>query len=214
MHGLILFGAPTRSVIMKILIAVPTFESIYPETFKSIYGLQKPEDTTVMFDFIKGYDCAVARNTIVDEAIMYGFDYILMVDSDIILPQDTLLKMLDNPTDILLGVYPRKNTYIGQTEIFKLGTKDFVDENNLNISELEALPSRFKIKGGGLGCALICSEVFLKLPNPWFRYVQYDNGSVLSEDNYFCHTAAKAGFNIEVDTTIRCGHLSHEVRYC
>ena len=73
----------------RVLVAIPTFESIKNETFKSIYGLNIPENTEVMFDFVKGYDCAKARNEIAKIALNYGFDYVLMVDSDIILPNDT-----------------------------------------------------------------------------------------------------------------------------
>ena len=191
---------------MKVLVAVPTFENILPETFKSIYGLTIPDGVNVMFDFCKGYDCAKARNEIAKEAVKYGFDYVLMVDSDIILPSNTLQHMLEEPVDICLGVYPRKNTSTGQTEIFKLGYKNFTDENNLNISEIVD-PGRMDIKGGGLGCALIKVSLFKALPNPWFYYMIYPNGDVLSEDNYFCDKASKKGFKIQVDTRVRCGHL-------
>ena len=48
---------------MKILIAVPTFETIYPDTYKSIFDLDKG-DHEVLFEFVRGYDCATARNSI------------------------------------------------------------------------------------------------------------------------------------------------------
>ena len=48
----------------KILIAVPTFENIKPECFKSIYNLINPKDYLLYFDYVKGYDCARARNEI------------------------------------------------------------------------------------------------------------------------------------------------------
>ena len=191
---------------MEVLVAVPTFENILPETFKSIYGLTIPDGVNVMFDFCKGYDCAKARNEIAKEVVKYGFDYVLMVDSDIILPSNTLQCLLENPVDICLGVYPRKNTSTGQTEIFKLGYKNFTDENNLNISEIVD-PGRMDIKGGGLGCALIKVSLFKVLPKPWFYYMIYPNGDVLSEDNYFCDKASMEGFKIQADTRVRCGHL-------
>lgn len=159
-----------------------------------------------MFDYVKGYDCARARNQIAEISLKYGFDYVLMVDSDIILPNDALVKLLEQPVDICLGVYPRKNTTTGQTEIFKLGHKDFVDANNMNLAEITS-PGRMDIKGGGLGCALINTQVFKELPKPWFYYVQYNSGAVLSEDNYFCSQAAKIGKTIQVDTRVICKHL-------
>lgn len=197
---------------MKILIAVPTFETISPETFKSIYGLRHPDDSVVLFDFVKGYDCAKARTEIAREALRDNFDYVLMVDSDIILPPNTLIYLLDPEVDICLGVYPRKNTSTGQTEIFKLGCKDFVDTNNLNISEIDD-PGRIDIKGGGLGCALINTQVFKDLELPWFSYVQYKDGNSLSEDNFFCYRALLEGKLIQADTRVRCGHLIRKFTY-
>ena len=86
---------------MKILIAVPTFETIFPDTFKSIWDLDKGGHE-VAFDFVRGYDCATARNNIAQTAINGNFDYVLMVDNDVVLPRDVLMDMLDDPKDVCL----------------------------------------------------------------------------------------------------------------
>jgi hypothetical protein len=43
---------------MKILIAVPTYENIVPETFKSIYNLEIPDGCDAVFEFVRGYGAA------------------------------------------------------------------------------------------------------------------------------------------------------------
>ena len=48
---------------MRILVAVPTFETVMPETFKSIWDLDRAGHD-VDFMCVKGYDCAKARNQI------------------------------------------------------------------------------------------------------------------------------------------------------
>ena len=188
----------------RILIAVPTFENILPDTFKSIYNLEKTEDMLTDFDFIRGYHCARARNIIADKAINNNYDYVLMVDSDVILPSYTLLKMLDNPKPVCLGCYPRKNTSTGVFEIFKTGQQDFVD--TYSYGEITSLSGKIEIKGGGFGCAMIDVNIFNNLPHPFFKYVEYENGACLSEDCYFCSNAAKAGYKIYADTDVICGH--------
>ena len=190
----------------SILISVPTFESIEPATFKSIYGLFKPVNCTVLFNYIKGYDCARARNLIAKESIQYKFDYVLMVDSDIVLPSSTLAMLLSSQKDIILGWYPRKRTTTGQTELFALGQKDFTDSNNINIKDISG-SDPIEIKGGGMGCALIKTTVFSALEYPWFKYVEYADGAVLSEDNYFCSDASRHGFHIYYHPAVRCGHV-------
>lgn len=189
---------------MRILIAVPTFENILPETFKSIYNLDKIDDMIVDFDFVRGYDCSRARNIIANKAISDNYDYVLMVDSDIILPAHTLTKMLDDPKPICLGCYPRKNTRNGTFEIFKLGQTDY--KNTFNYKEISNLNGKVEVKGGGFGCAMIDVKVFQDLSHPFFKYVEYESGATLSEDLYFCSNARKVGYQIYAETDIICGH--------
>ena len=83
---------------MKILIAVRTFENIQPEVFKAIYELKSEHE--LHFDFMRGYDCAVARNNIGKVVLAYGYDYVLMVDSDTVIPPDALELMLEPQVDV------------------------------------------------------------------------------------------------------------------
>lgn len=191
-----------------ILIAVPTFENICPETFKSIYGLQS-NNYILRFDYVKGYDCAKARNEIVRRAREQKFDYILMVDSDIIVPSDAIKLLMEDPGDIRTAVYPRKNTATGDTEMFKDDDFNYVHRYTFpEINDiLENGENRIKIKGCGLGCVLIKTSIFDALPFPWFKYVTYDNGEVLSEDLYFCSMVNYVGLKVEADLRVRCKHL-------
>ncbi len=192
---------------MRILIAVPTFESIEPEVFKAIYNLKSEHE--LFFDFVKGYDVACARNEIARQAQLGGYDYVLMVDSDTIIPPDTLDLMLDPPADIVLGVCPRKNTKDGKTAIIKYDAPEY--ENSYYYSDLPE--ERTLVKGGGFACALVRTYVFTALDCPWFQYVTNLDGSTLSEDFYFCQLARVFGFKIYVEPKVRCGHLARYYQY-
>ena len=161
----------------KILIAVPTFENIKPECFKSIFGLTNPENYNLFFDYVKGYDCARARNEIAKLALKHNFDYVLMIDSDVSVPKDTAVKLLECESDIALGWYYKKRTKTDQTVIYDFG-KDYTDKN-----------------------------VFRKMPYPYFKYVIYDNDSILSEDLYFCTEARKYGMNIRCNPNVKGNHI-------
>ena len=192
---------------MKILIAVPTFENIQPEVFKAIYELKSEHE--LHFDFIRGYDCAVARNNICKIAIAHNYDYVLMVDSDTIIPSDTLDLMLDPPVDVCLGVCPRKNTKEGKTAMIKLGSDNY--SNNYLYSELPE--ERTRVKGGGFACALIKTSVLSQLDYPWFQYVTNEDYSTFSEDFYFCQHASLYGVDVWMDPRVKCGHLARYYQY-
>lgn len=189
---------------IRILVAVPTFENILPDTFKSIYNLDKTNDMIVDFDFVRGYDCARARNIICNNAINKKYNYILMIDSDIIIPNYTLIKMLDDPKPVCLGCYPRKNTKTGVFEIFKTDQQNYIDTYNYN--EIVGFSGKIEVKGGGFGCAMIDVNILKDLSRPLFKYVEYKNGTCLSEDNYFCSNARSAGYKIYAETDVICGH--------
>lgn len=193
---------------MKILIAVPTFETIQPEVFKAIYDL-RPAGHELHFDFVKGYDCAVARNRIGVLAQDGGYDYVLMVDSDTIIPPDTLELMLDTDVDVCLGVCPRKNTKEGKTAMIKLGGKAYHDSYFYN----ELPNEKTLVKGGGFACALVRSYVFTQIDYPYFQYVTNQDCSTLSEDFYFCQQCRMYDINIWMDPRVKCGHLARYYQY-
>ena len=192
---------------MKILIAVPTFETIQPEVFKAIYDL-KPAGHELDFDFVKGYDCAVARNKIAVAAQGF-YDYVLMVDSDTIVPDDALELMLDTPVDVCLGVCPRKNTDRGETAMIKLEDTGYKD--NWLYSDLPE--EKTIIKGGGFACALVKTSVLTAMDYPYFQYVTNQDCSTFSEDFYFCQNARMFGFDIVMDPRVKCGHLARYYQY-
>mgnify|MGYP002622769248 FL=1 len=193
---------------MKILIAVPTFENIQPEVFKAIYNLD-PCGHEVHFDFVRGYDCAIARNEIGKIAQAGNYDYVLMVDSDTIVPSDALKLMLEPPADVVLGVCPRKNTKEGKTAICKLGAPAYND--NYYYSDLPE--GRTRVKGGGFACALVRTSVFTQMDYPWFQYMTNEDWSTLSEDYYFCANANSYGIEIQVEPRVKCGHLARYYQY-
>lgn len=194
---------------MKILIAVPTFETIEPEVFKAIYDLHAPEGCELEFDFVKGYDCAVARNKIAVIAQNGQYDYVLMVDSDTIIPADTLELMLDSPVDVCLGVCPRKNTKIGETAMIKLGDRTY--KQNWLYEELPEVKT--PVHCGGFACALVKTGVLTALDYPYFQYVINSNCTTFSEDFYFCQNARAYGYDVVMDPRVRCGHLARYYQY-
>lgn len=193
---------------MKILIAVPTYETITPECFKAIYDLRSEHE--LHFDYVTGYDCATARNNIAELALKGDYDYVLMVDSDTIVPEDTLEIMLEDPVEICLGICPRKNTRSGMTAIIK---KDCLNwDDSYRYADLPE--GRFEIKAGGFACALVKVDVFRDVPGPWFRWMVYDDGFVVGEDMYFCQLASAFDrHRIFADARVKCGHLARYFQY-
>lgn len=212
---------------MKILIAVPTFETIYPDTYQSIYDVNT-YGHEVIFRFIRGYDVATARNKIAQTALDLGTDYVLMVDNDVVIPNDILLYMLEDVKDVTLGYYAHRSTdnkYTGSTSVCKLYKPDgdkyfnYPLESEYTATEMKEFikNQEFKIQihGGGMGCAFIKTDVFNRIQYPWYDWVNYadDNRGMLSEDLFFCERCRHKDIPIFTDSRASCGHMFRYIQY-
>ena len=212
---------------MKILIAVPTFETIFPDTYRSIWNLDKCGHE-VVFDSVRGYDVATARNKCAQRALDIGADYLMMVDNDVVLPPDALKMLLEDNEDVVLGYYPHRgddNRYNGRTCICKLRDargKEYYNyplESEYTADEMHGMAdagtTKIVVHGGGMGCALIKTDVFKKASYPWYDWVNYGdaNRGMLSEDLYFCSLCRASRIQIHADVRVGCGHLFRYVQW-
>ncbi len=202
---------------MKILIAVPTYENIEPATFKSIYDLD-PCGHEIDFESVTGYAVDIARNRIVDMALERGYDYVLMVDSDMVLPHDAIYNLTNPLTDICSGVCPRRGTTTGRSELYKLGCRYLNEESNINYALVDRLVDiqnyRIEIGVAGGACMLINTDVFRNIEYPWFKFELFPNRGYTSEDVHFCglvHHTQK--YKIYADMRVQCGHINKVTQY-
>ena len=214
---------------MRILIEVPTYDGrISQATSKSLWTLDRCGHE-VDYKPRQGYGCAMARNRIAADALNAHYDYVLMVDNDIELPTDALMNLLEHDAYVCMGYY--LNRYArGEskyTTLYKPGDTWQMYED----SELAELRSRgeylIRVKGGGMGCCLIRTELFELLPFPWFEWTDdarmvvdardvyecRDSFSSGGEDINFCNLVANHGFVIHADTRVACGHEFREVKW-
>ena len=210
---------------MKVLIAVPTYENIYPDTFKSIYDLDV-SGHDACFEYVRGYDVATARNRSAQKALDLGADFLLFIDNDVVVPHDALKNLYEDAKDVCLGFYAHRgadNVYHGNTNICRLydekGEKYFhypleSEYTGAEMREMrEAGEFKVRIHGGGMGCALIRTDVFRQLKYPWYDWVHYKTGKMLGEDLFFCESCRKNGIKIFTDTRVNCGHMLRHVQF-
>lgn len=212
---------------MKILIAVPTFETIHTVTYTSLWNLDKCGHETPLA-LIEGYDCATARNNIAQHALDINADYVLMVDNDVVLPVNALELLLEDAREVNLGFYAhrdRDNVYRGKTCICKLKDENgneyyhYPLESEYTADEMNAMAAagetKIEVHGGGMGCALIKTDVFRTATYPWFDWVNYGdaNRGMLSEDLFFCAVCRAFGYRIYSDVRVGCGHLMRRVQW-
>lgn len=147
-----------------------------------------------------------ARNESVERLLKQNPDYIFTWDSDNIIPAsvfDRLIAVMeDKKASLVSGLYFEKNKpfYPVLREFHSGG---FWKIENPKLGEI------IPIGACGMGCALIKTEVFRKMPAPWFKF-NYEKWGYkdihLSEDLYFCRSMLKAGMKLFCDTGLISAH--------
>lgn len=194
---------------MNILIGIPSKDQIEIETAISIANLDW-DGHNISYTHSNGagvYGIAQARNNLVQQAIDGGFDKLFMIDSDMVVPEDAIVKLLDPDEPIVIGVARYKNDS-GRAPIFK-GVQD---STGSEAWIWEQIPnSRFTFKSGGVACAMIDVAVFDTIGRPWFVWEERRNGSYVGEDIYFYDKARTAGYIPKADGRVKCGHIGRKI---
>jgi 2-polyprenyl-3-methyl-5-hydroxy-6-metoxy-1,4-benzoquinol methylase len=150
-----------------------------------------------------------ARNELARDALKDGCDYILFIDSDIIMPSGAIDKLIDMNEDIASGLYFAKaKPYLPVARVMK-GDKHFYLED----FEYNKI---MDVAGVGLGLCLIKSDVFRKLTYPYFKFEWKDDENGIyevAEDLYFCDNARAVGYSIKLNTGLLLEHEGIPVDY-
>jgi len=179
----------------SVLIAIPNTGNIRTELVEMLMQLKSEHDFKIMFSNRRPIDDN--RNYIVNEFIKSGFDYLLMIDSDIV-PTSNILDMINSDVDICSGMISINKG----KEIIRLG----LNKAKGGYKQINFKKGLNEVDVTGTGCMLINKRVFKELSQPYFEF-QYENGLLKEgEDFNFCSKAKEKGFKIYYNTNFPCYH--------
>ncbi len=150
------------------------------------------------FLYMHGSHVPVLRNDLVEQ---FEGDWLLFVDSDMIVPEDGLEKLLSHNKPIVGGLCFRKVPPYNPTIYFDHGNENFEWQYKWPEDGL------FECDATGTAFLLVRREVFDKIKKPIFEYTD------ISEDLLFCRKAREAGFKIWIDPTVEVGHIRPKAVY-
>lgn len=156
---------------------------------------KNPLDYKILFK--EGPIIPLNREVIAELAQQMDCTHLLFVDSDMMFPADSAMRLLRHDKDIVGVNYNMRLFPLTSTVKTKPGE-----------TTQEKL---FQCDGVATGFMLIKMEVFKKLKKPWF-HVEIDQrdstGKTLEGHDYrFCRIAREAGFTIWCDPTLEIKHI-------
>lgn len=145
----------------------------------------------------------IQRNKLATDALAWGADYLLWLDTDHTFPADTLGRLLAHGKDFVAANYRRR-------------IPDRVVPASRGLDGELAGPKEGleEVQSVGFGVCLIRREVFESTSKPWFDLELAPDGLTgLGEDYYFCRKAGAAGHSIYVDHALsrEVGHVAETV---
>lgn len=135
-------------------------------------------------------------------------DWLFCLDDDMVIPPNTLQKLLrtlySGPYDVVSAFCLRRGqpydalVYMDDPVLDPTGVRPWVPDDRTGVVE---------IKAGGLGGVLIRRRVFEALEQPYFRVGQVE-AAHFHEDVEFFHRVRAAGFRCAVDLDCPVGHVT------
>lgn len=200
---------------MKVFIHVNTFAGINPFVYSNHIACflhtrkVMPELEMILFTPHRS-SIDRMRNQGAIHAMQLECDYLWFLDDDVLIPPDTLVKLIANKQDICAATVVIRGMpfnlmafqHVTPEEAAK-GKSGYYNEV-VKKGELEGKPVQ-SVDGVGFSCCLIDIDVIKAMEPPYFI-----TGPQHTEDTFFCNKAQSTlepTPKISVDTSIRCGHL-------
>lgn len=145
-----------------------------------------------------------ARNQAAIYAKQTECDYLMFIDDDVMIPRDTLVKLLAADKDIVAGLVIIRG-YPFNVMAFKWnGEKSLGYYNDLPKEPDGSLTKLIECDAVGFSCCLIKIDVLKAIEPPYFLTMKYQ-----TEDVYFCLKVSELEPkpSIYMDTTVKCGHF-------
>lgn len=139
---------------------------------------------------------------------------LLMVDTDMIVPPETISRLVGHNKDIVGGLAFTSSWSGRVTPTLHVIREDEEGKPYLDILWDYPTDSLVQVDGTGGACLMITRTAAMKIweargwdhPMPWFAFGMH-NGVRIGEDIAFCLTAGKVGLKIYVDTGLEIPHV-------
>lgn len=191
----------------RVLVATPTTGFVTADTHVALCSLD-PAGHELEHFCVNGYGVGDARNEIARRAVEGGFDYVLMVDSDVVPPRDAIAMLSSHGEDLVTGYYVRGTSYDGLTNAVRLGGEWRDCHSERDFAEMrDGGASLVEVRGNGLGCAWMSRRLLGFVKHPRFVFTRFANGNGFGEDYYFCQRCREAGVRVYVDARVGCKHF-------
>lgn len=185
---------------MKLLIAVPAYETLRAEFVQSLMGLTDQLHRDKVQHEVKiltGTLVYTARDRLAQHAVNHHFDEVLWIDSDMVFDRHLYEDLSIHGKDMICGWFISRH-YPFVSCLFR---------NTDPVERINDVPDDvFLVEACGFGAVLMKAKVLEDVMNN-NRGKCFIPEQKTGEDLSFCKRAAGCGYTIWCDPTVRVGHV-------
>ena len=190
---------------VKLAILVPTRDSVYSNFAYCLTQLVKTTSEVGIETFIFFDSSTILlnqRNNLLEQARRIDADYILWLDSDMMFPSTTAVRLIQHNVDIVACNYSKRTK--------PMKTVAYTNLNDWNSwLPMEPKDELIKVEGVGMGCMLMKLHVFDQLSKPYFEFkYKADTDDYFGEDFILLGKLRELNYEIYIDTV-----LSMEIKH-
>ena len=197
---------------MKLLIGIPTSGQPTRPFLDALAALILPESVTEADRLVwTGNFVAVQREMIARDAVARGADLLAMIDDDIVLPPDALVRLIgalgDDPQAAVAGAL-----YYSRDSARPMAVSRWVSTDTTSAAIPPYASDRVvPVDGLGFGCVVIRVAALRALAAPYFAAHVYVDAATRTvrqcdEDYLLCERFRGAGRNVLLHAGVRAGH--------
>lgn len=189
---------------IKILIGIPSASDFLHRKFvQSLMQLRYPLFSDININIVTGHQLPFARNRIVQHALEEKADFIFFIDSDMIFPSDSLIRLYNRKVNVCHALsFRRTKPYYPC--IFEWSDKD---KCYSTVDYSKSSSDMISVDAAGSACTLINTEVYQKMKQPYYYYQNH----LFSSDLTFSMNLKKLGYDIWIDRTLKTGHIGEQL---
>ena len=183
----------------KLAVCIPTRDLLHAQHALSLAELVKFNtmndiDTHVFMD--ASTILLTQRERLASMALDLGAEHILWLDSDVVFPATTAVRLLAHNESVVAANYVRRQKPYKGVAYKKIGDWE-------HPVPFEVQDDLVDIAGVGMGCVLMKTEIFKELSKPWFEFGwNAEHNDFLGEDMILFRKVAAAGYKIKLDTAL------------
>lgn len=190
---------------MKVCVSIPAQDSVlttFMTDATNLFFYSRNKGIDITYSTMNGCYLDLLRNQLIQEALKVKPDFILMLDSDMKFPPNTLERLMLADKEVIGCNYTRRRAPFDPIACtFEDPNKRLDPMVNFGVSRVSLLPT---------GIMMIKPAIFERIKYPWFENIwRKSDNRLVGEDVVFC-----AKVQEEAKTFVYCDHdLSKEVAH-